>query len=570
MPKISELPPSSFPPGSAVLPLVTGGVTSQATLSELPISTLTQAQLDILNSNKAAVTSAVNTSFTAVNNGSYAVTASLTVTDPASPVNGNGYSVYISAGTATIGGVPYSVAGLTIQRKYNTGAWISNVISPAFDSMGVLLDANLPSTVATRFATAKGDAGFGRYNLPDRIQVTNHCVAYGSALSTTTTEAEGMYKCFHRICAAGATDISFVYGNISNANSNITDSTTNLVTLTLKCSIEYNSVVYPLFFNGRREITLEPGAIVETDRLAIKLPPSTAPSTTTIFSRQLVKVISGVGGFPRGTVSLASRGEWNQVGATGTVTDRVDSGSVTGVSNVGMFSPIAILGRPINRDYGSVAVFMDSLAQGVGATLNAEDRSWCDKAFSGRYGICNLAISGGTIAGWMSQGDARFRRSVLARINPSIVFAGSGGNDLNNPGVTALTLQGLIKDFWTDAKYLNCKVIGWTIPPRTSSTDSWTTLANQTLGATINNTIWEQERLAFNTWMRSGAEGYITDYVDFAAIVEEGGTVPLTPFGKWKVSGGAITNDGNHPNEAGHVLISAAVNTTQATTLKAS
>ncbi len=71
--------------------------------------------------------------FTAVAGESYVTTASATVTDPASPTNGQSYRVRVSAGTATVGGVAYAVAGSVITRSYNAGAWANNVLPTPAD-----------------------------------------------------------------------------------------------------------------------------------------------------------------------------------------------------------------------------------------------------------------------------------------------------------------------------------------------------------------------------------------------------------------------------------------------------
>lgn len=60
--------------------------------------------------------------FTAANNGFYVTTATCTVTDP-SPSEGQGYSVLVRNGTATIGGTGYATAGVLIRRIYHSGAW---------------------------------------------------------------------------------------------------------------------------------------------------------------------------------------------------------------------------------------------------------------------------------------------------------------------------------------------------------------------------------------------------------------------------------------------------------------
>lgn len=473
--------------------------------------------------NQKADLSITSSSYTANPGDRLVNTVNTTYVDFPNPVNGQSYQVKISGGIATISSVGFGKIGAVITRSYNNGIWKT------------FTNPSIP--------------------LQTRIQVCNRCVSSTSALSNSSTETQAQYRVFHRMCAAGATDISLLYVHSSNSSTNIVDNVTSLGTLTIKAAIEYNSVIYPVTFNGRRTVTVEAGGRIESDPLGIKI-----PSSATFFTRQYI-TCSG-GSFVRGNITASSRGEGGEIGVA--VTDKVDSGTITQGNAIGVFSPAAILGRPLTANYGSVAIFMDSLSSGVGSATLTEDRGFVDKAFSGIYGVCNLGVSGGTLASWSSQGDALSRRATLAKIQPTVIFAGSGGNDLNSSGVTAATVEALLTTFWNELKFLNCSIIGWTIPPRTTSTDSWATLGNQTINSPNAN--WETERLALNTWIRAGGGGLLTTFIDFAAIVEDGG---LSQTGKWKVTGSAngYTSDGNHPNDTAQALIAAAINTSYATAI---
>ena len=70
----------------------------------------------------------VNASLTAVLSTQYIVVASATFTDPITPAEGKGFQVYVRNGTATIGGVGYSVAGSVIWRVFHSGTYATYVI----------------------------------------------------------------------------------------------------------------------------------------------------------------------------------------------------------------------------------------------------------------------------------------------------------------------------------------------------------------------------------------------------------------------------------------------------------
>jgi len=103
------------------------------------------------------ITKAAN--FTSVAGESYVTTASATVTDPAGPVNGQSYTVRVSAGTLTIGSDAYSTVGTVVTRIYDGAAWSSIVTPDAFDADEKLKAANLPDEIDARISVLGGTTG---------------------------------------------------------------------------------------------------------------------------------------------------------------------------------------------------------------------------------------------------------------------------------------------------------------------------------------------------------------------------------------------------------------------------
>lgn len=64
----------------------------------------------------------VSASLTAANNRYYVNVASSTYTDP-TPVEGEGFIVFVRNGTATVGGIAFSSAGTLVNRIYHSGSW---------------------------------------------------------------------------------------------------------------------------------------------------------------------------------------------------------------------------------------------------------------------------------------------------------------------------------------------------------------------------------------------------------------------------------------------------------------
>jgi hypothetical protein len=80
------------------------------------------------------------------------VTATSTISDPASPTEGKGFEVLVRAGTATVGGTAYSQAGLIIRRVYHSGSYTNYV------DRGGVLATDTTAGVVQIGGTAAGNA----------------------------------------------------------------------------------------------------------------------------------------------------------------------------------------------------------------------------------------------------------------------------------------------------------------------------------------------------------------------------------------------------------------------------
>lgn len=130
------------------------------------------------------------------------------------------------------------------------------------------------------------------------------------------------------------------------------------------------------------------------------------------------------------------------------------------------------------------------------------------------------------------------RSAIMAKCD--YVIVGEGTNDIAS-GMTLAQYQPKALAIATWFSATGIKVYFGTIPPRTTSTDSWATLANQTVAAS------EAQRLAINEWLRT-IPAPITGILDVAAAVETSG--------KWNVG---TTADGIHPKAAGYDAIATAL-----------
>jgi hypothetical protein len=160
----------------------------------------------------------------------------------------------------------------------------------------------------------------------------------------------------------------------------------------------------------------------------------------------------------------------------------------------------------------------------------------------------------------------------IALVQPATtVFCDLGSNDLAN-GATLAQLQAAALVTWTQLGAQGAKVHQWTLLPKTTSTDSWATKANQTPVAPAFAA--GGTRQLFNAWLRAGASTVIngntvtfgqsghplTGVVDISATVED-----ATDSNYWKTPG--WTTDGAHPTATGYEALGQAFRQYQSTML---
>lgn len=219
---------------------------------------------------------------------------------------------------------------------------------------------------------------------------------------------------------------------------------------------------------------------------------------------------------------------------------------------------------PTLRPTGIVAnVSLNSWAL-AGTSIGAASKSLLDRA------AANLGIAATNFAKG-AEGFNNFPASfttrygtLLPNFNRAIVE--HGANDTQS---VVATIKSNAIAYWNSLANAGIeKIVQTTTTPFTTSTDGWTTTANQT-------PVPEREpnRLALNQWLRDGAPiisgiGAATGttdptakrigqtghplalLVDICAVVES-----AQDSGKWRVDLGAIAGDGLHPNATAHHLM---------------
>lgn len=231
----------------------------------------------------------------------------------------------------------------------------------------------------------------------------------------------------------------------------------------------------------------------------------------------------------------------------------------TGGTPAGAAIAACLLGIP-SVATPSVVIVGDSIANG--STDNA--RGYIIRGLDSVNGY-NVPWSRSTVNSWSY--NAASTSTQIQAIWPyctHILFE-LGVNDIQN-GRTLLQIQTDMTTLWTAAKAVTgpygkpLKVYQTIITPKTTSTDSFATTANQTL-ATGFTTGGIRDQL--NAWIKAQVGlGLLDGYVDPTIYCED-----QSNFGKWVVNGTAnyATADGIHPTSTFHQAMAAAVNSWAAT-----
>lgn len=240
---------------------------------------------------------------------------------------------------------------------------------------------------------------------------------------------------------------------------------------------------------------------------------------------------------------VSGPGERNEEGVT--VTDRSISGdaSGTGAWSVG---PNLILGVPADPASRAVAIIGDSIADGTTDSADATTgvMGYIERGLGIGVPNAKFTRSGVRLSHWASRGYSQV--DVIGRYFTDVIIQ-LGINDIANSTLEVMqtNLSALVAKFTG----MGLRVYATTLTPWATSTDSFATLANQTV------TAHESKRVDYNDWLRTlpvGLEGVL----ESADVAESSRN-----SGKWKITGASnyATTDGIHPSVAMHALMAAAI-----------
>jgi hypothetical protein len=194
----------------------------------------------------------------------------------------------------------------------------------------------------------------------------------------------------------------------------------------------------------------------------------------------------------------------------------------------------------------SFYIWGDSIPKGAADTPSGTsgDLGEIARAIGPYFGYINGGVNGQSANSFSNNLANHARQIALAKAYTSHLLSQMGTNDFAN-SETAATVEGYLQTCWNAFGYSANRIYQSTIIPETTSSDSFATLANQTVN--VGNT----NRIAFNDLLRAGSVSGIQGYFEFADAVESSRN-----SGKWIVNGTAnyATADGTHPSAAANLL----------------
>ncbi|ELB87336.1 hypothetical protein Rwratislav_40360 [Rhodococcus wratislaviensis IFP 2016] len=360
--------------------------------------------------------------------------------------------------------------------------------------------------------------------------------------------------------------VVLVYANISNANG--LGEWGGDCTVKVTAALEYkstsgvateNGIRVPAYFGGQKVGELAPGAILMSDPI-----PFDAVAGTQLFVRTNMQTNGSSLGVPTGMSLQGGTGVGGVNNGEGYVSYAAIRNGTIGTSTASTSQtypgPVAILGY-VNGYVPTAGIFGDSIQAGTGdGGYGRNDGGYLVRAPTAQPGTSysfpttpvvpffRLARGGESLNQFLTQASAlgavptySHVRNKMSSLVSTVLFA-YGTNDLGGTLATLKTqyIQAA-NSFLRKGKYF----VGCTLLPRTTSTDGWSTAANQTVTAV------ESDRAAFNTWLRDGTFASATvnpagcAIFDGAAAVEVNSSGVLTlNGGRWKPASGSVVATG--------------------------
>lgn len=373
------------------------------------------------------------------------------------------------------------------------------------DSTGKRLDSFPVQSTTAAATTAAGLRRSSASIFRGMIPIARRCVNLGTGNQSNGTDTSGMYRRCHPIMV-DCSEIRLVFSNYYGANAALIADGPNDITVQAAVELPVAAVTFtqqqsfPVTVNGIKSFTVPAGGSVVSDPI-----PYTGKVGQLMYVQTYVSVASAGMKWSTSFSALGSGTVANmwEGGTTGAPTTNLVGGTSNGpVGNVGTYGPSAIIGTPApNAAVPKVGYFFGDSIQYGSSDYTSQWEGWAGRAAAAQgVPYVNVSHPGEQVA--QVQGIYARHRLPYA-VGADFAITNYGRNDLANiGGITLATFQANLIAWWTQLSFRGLRVYQTTITPKSTSTDTWMTVANQTAD-TANS--YESNRVAANTWLRDGA-----------------------------------------------------------------
>lgn len=385
-------------------------------------------------------------------------------------------------------------------------------------------------------------SAFGKPALKKYPAIANNAIYTGSGSFGNAGGQQGATYQSQYTAVVAETKLRAIFGNFLAAQDGPNP-------ITIMAGLVVGSTYTRITFNGgSTSVTLPPGGDIVSDTVLTNL-----TAGQTFYIQTFVSVANAGEKWPVGYVNIKY---------TPGMTDYSVSALPGNTFQQG-FAPVTVLGETANA--GDTLVIGDSILTGSGDT--GSNQGFWVRAIGNSRAYTRLSLPGETLqtffgvtfTGDVPSGSANgsSRRKFAAGYKIAVVEYGN--NDIYVSKLNVNQMKNLAVYAAKELKKMGAqKVYFTTVTPRTTSTDSWATVDNQT---PVNGVGEYDVLIAYNDWLRNNLPPEIDGVFDTAATVMAQKTAAPNHW-VWKAPGYVSTGDGAqgiHPLLTGHTAMAAAI-----------
>ena len=297
-------------------------------------------------------------------------------------------------------------------------------------------------------------------------------------------------------------------------------------TVTITASIEYPDGVFTqVKFNGESSILAESGVNVISDATPLEV---AIPYGEKFFVRIFMNATNGKLIYTNNSAAIDGNGFEFSTGKT----DKTMGGDIAASVGGPMFQPCAIIGQ---TNKPSIGIIGDSRVVAGVKAITMSEKNIIEPSLGQVFPYLNLGESGSQTSQFISNNTRKMELLTYC----SHIVCSYGINDFMLGSLTANQVAAdlaTVTGYFTDKKIYLC-----TLSPQTTSTDSWTTVGNQTVVS------FNAERILLNDKIRKNEIANTTSFFDIAKITESSYN-----SGLWNAE---YTTDGLHESQLGCSMI---------------